>query len=311
MKQSTPLLLSLLVALLGLTVVGCNSTGGLLGDDDDTGDDDDATDDDDASDDDDDDDERTYELTLMDDFGDGWEGSILDVYDGSGELLDDLTLEEGSSETFYVTTPDCISTRFFAKDGWADECSYKVVGPEGDLLFTSGLSDEGPGSFTDCSSVPGDDDDDEDEVATISGVVVRVTDLVLEGTGSLSVRLRSSPPGQGGGPQSLADVVTIEDVDFSDKGAAIEFLFEDVEVRDKPYFVTAVFDEDESGGPPSEVDLRSTPIEVLADEPTDYEIVVELTSVGGGGPGPGDDDDDDDDDDDSAGEGDPEPDPGP
>ena len=198
MKQTAPLLLSLLLALLGLTVTGCNSTGGLFGDDDDdTGDDDDATDDDDASDDDDDDDdERTYELTLMDDFGDGWEGSVLDVYDGSGELLDDLTLDDGSSETFYVTTPDCISTRFFAKGGWADECSYKVVGPEGDLLFTSGLSNEGPGSFTDCSPSQGDDDDDKDEVASISGVVVRVTDLVLEGTGTLSVRLRSSPPGQ-------------------------------------------------------------------------------------------------------------------
>jgi len=144
-----------------------------------------------------------------------------------------------------------------------------------------------------------DDDDDKGAGATISGIVVRRTDLVLDGEGMLTVRLRSAPPGQGG-QEATVDRVDIEDADLSDKTSEVEFLFEDVEVREKPYFVVAFLDDDESGGPPSEVDLRSTPVEVLVTEEEDYEVVVELTSVGGtGGPG-GDDDDSAGDDDDSA-----------
>jgi len=145
-----------------------------------------------------------------------------------------------------------------------------------------------------------DDDDDKGEGANISGIVVRRTDLVLDGEGVLTVRLRSAPPGQGGQEATVA-LISISDADLSDKNSEVEFLFEDVEVREKPYFVVAFLDDDESGGPPSEVDLRSTPAEVLVDEEGDYNVVVELTGVGGaGGPGGDDDDSAGDDDDDSA-----------
>ena len=162
-------LIQLAILLLLSVLVGCHGTMTVLGitgpsGDDDAADDDDAANDDDAADDDDDDSQGdlTYTISLRDSFGDGWEGNRLIVFDGSRNKLTELTLDSGGSASFEVETPDCISTVFDASDAWWDECSYEVKDPSGATIFSSGLSPDGPGDFTDCEAPPGDDDDDDD-----------------------------------------------------------------------------------------------------------------------------------------------------
>jgi hypothetical protein len=149
----------LLLALLFLALcVGCGSSrrggGGGSDDDDSAGDDDDAANDDDVADDDDaandddgaDDDDTgigceagEYQLNLSEAFGswpEAWDGDSVSAYDGSGNLLGTFTNSTGGTQSFFVATPDCISTSYASDGTYGEGNSYEVIDPTGDTVFT-------------------------------------------------------------------------------------------------------------------------------------------------------------------------------
>jgi len=79
----------------------------------------------------------------------------------------------------------------------------------------------------------------------VEGLVTRSEEVSGDGIGNLRVALFGQPLGPDPGPP-FADLL-IENVDFSDEAAAINYRLDNVALRAEPYYVLAFFDEDESG----------------------------------------------------------------
>ncbi|MGC9361441.1 MAG: hypothetical protein ACP5F3_00785, partial [Candidatus Syntrophosphaera sp.] len=82
----------------------------------------------------------TYTVRLYDDYGDGWNGGLLDVYVAGTLVLDDLTLASGGGpedHTFTANAGEYILTVYTA-GGWAYENWYEILDPAANIIATDG-----------------------------------------------------------------------------------------------------------------------------------------------------------------------------
>ena len=81
---------------------------------------------------------ETYELYMVDSYGDGWNGASLDLFVNETLVGDDLTIEDGSegSFTFDVEDGDIVSTTW-SPGTYDGECAYAFYNAEGELVAES------------------------------------------------------------------------------------------------------------------------------------------------------------------------------
>jgi uncharacterized protein (TIGR02145 family) len=86
-----------------------------------------------------------WSVTLWDDYGDGWNGGLLEIY-GGVNLLFSGTLETGAGpETFYFDVYEGILlTAVYTAGQWAYECSYIIYDLYGNLIFEDGMGGTEP-----------------------------------------------------------------------------------------------------------------------------------------------------------------------
>lgn len=77
------------------------------------------------------------ELHMYDDFGDGWNGSTLEI-DIAGNVSSFTGVGPNNIETFMVPSGSDIYLTFNNSTSWPEECSYYVI-VSGDTLFSEGL----------------------------------------------------------------------------------------------------------------------------------------------------------------------------
>ncbi|MBQ6761013.1 MAG: fibronectin type III domain-containing protein [Prevotella sp.] len=67
----------------------------------------------------------TITYTLEDDYGDGWNGASISVIDSNGNVVETITMSEGSSyEGFIVLNPDEDYKFVWKKGGYDNECGF-------------------------------------------------------------------------------------------------------------------------------------------------------------------------------------------
>ena len=81
---------------------------------------------------------ETYELYMVDSYGDGWNGASLDLFVNETLVGDDLTIEDGSegSFTFDVEDGDVVSTTW-SPGTFDGECAYAFYNAEGEIVAES------------------------------------------------------------------------------------------------------------------------------------------------------------------------------
>ncbi|MBW6514606.1 MAG: T9SS type A sorting domain-containing protein [Candidatus Syntrophosphaera sp.] len=83
----------------------------------------------------------TYTVNLWDDYGDGWNGGLLDVFVNGILVLDDITLASGAGPATYTFTAnagDEIATIYTA-GSWAYENWYEILDPVLAVIATDGF----------------------------------------------------------------------------------------------------------------------------------------------------------------------------
>ncbi|MBO4489128.1 MAG: fibronectin type III domain-containing protein [Bacteroidales bacterium] len=93
-------------------------------------------------------DQCLYTFNLADDFGDGWNSASLRVQQG-GQTVSTLTISNSSSSSATYQVPLCDSipvTLVWVSGSYDDECSFVVVNPFGEAIFTA--SDPSAGTLT-------------------------------------------------------------------------------------------------------------------------------------------------------------------
>ena len=85
---------------------------------------------------------ETYELYMIDSYGDGWNGASLDLYVNDVLVGDDLTIDDGSEASFEfdVEYYDQVHTEW-TEGQWDGECAYAIYNEAGDLIVETGTSD--------------------------------------------------------------------------------------------------------------------------------------------------------------------------
>ena len=85
---------------------------------------------------------RVIEYTLNDSYGDGWNGNAIQVYEGCGNLIATLTIEDGSEETGSLTLCGDYYEFIWVNGSYASETSFTFT-EGGTTLFTkpSSVSD--------------------------------------------------------------------------------------------------------------------------------------------------------------------------
>lgn len=79
----------------------------------------------------------TYSLELFDSFGDGWNGSFLTV-DHNGTMTD-YTIPTGTEAFYDVTLISNVPATFnYTQGGFANEITYNIIDPDGNLIFSDG-----------------------------------------------------------------------------------------------------------------------------------------------------------------------------
>jgi archaellum component FlaF (FlaF/FlaG flagellin family) len=89
----------------------------------------------------------TYTVNLYDNYGDGWDGSRLNVYVNGIVVLEGITLAAGygpEAYTFTANTGDEICAVFRAGD-YPDENWYEILDPNGVIIATDGPDPQGIG----------------------------------------------------------------------------------------------------------------------------------------------------------------------
>ena len=81
---------------------------------------------------------ETYELYMVDSYGDGWNGASLDLYVNDVLIGDDLTIEDGSEGSFEfdVEVGDVVHTTW-TTGAWDGECAYAFYNEAGELVAES------------------------------------------------------------------------------------------------------------------------------------------------------------------------------
>ena len=85
---------------------------------------------------------ETYELYMIDSYGDGWNGASLDLYVNGVVVLDDVSVSDNESEasaTFDVDDFDYLSTTW-TQGNFDGECAYAVYNAAGDLVAEAGTA---------------------------------------------------------------------------------------------------------------------------------------------------------------------------
>ena len=98
-----------------------------------------------------------FTVTLTDDFGDGWNGGLLDVTVAGVLVLDDLTIATGAgpeSYTFDVSDADLVELDYVA-GGWPYENAYYVYDDNGVLVASSGDAGAEPDAHVEFTAVVG------------------------------------------------------------------------------------------------------------------------------------------------------------
>ena len=88
----------------------------------------------------------TYTVKLYDSFGDGWDGSLLDVLVNGVVVLNDITLSDGEGPeayTFFANAGDEITTIFTAGQ-YPFENSYEILDPDNAVIATDGEGNSVP-----------------------------------------------------------------------------------------------------------------------------------------------------------------------
>ena len=81
---------------------------------------------------------ETYELYMVDSYGDGWNGASLDLYVNDVLIGDDLTIDDGDEASFEfdVEVGDDIHTTW-TSGAWDGECAYAFYNEAGELVAES------------------------------------------------------------------------------------------------------------------------------------------------------------------------------
>ena len=81
---------------------------------------------------------ETYELYMVDSYGDGWNGASLDLYVNDVLIGDDLTIDDGDEASFEfdVEVGDDIHTTW-TSGAWDGECAYAFYNAAGELVAES------------------------------------------------------------------------------------------------------------------------------------------------------------------------------
>lgn len=88
----------------------------------------------------------SYSLNLLDSYGDGWNGSTMDVLVDGVAILDDVTLATGLSqgiETFVVSEGADVTTIWNGGGVWDSEISYEILDTDGAVVGTGGNAPNG------------------------------------------------------------------------------------------------------------------------------------------------------------------------
>ena len=81
----------------------------------------------------------TLTFEMYDSYGDGWNGSNIQVY--SNGFMNVVTMIDGSKETMTVTVHDGPIELIWASGDWPEECSFSVIGPSC-LYYSGGVPSE-------------------------------------------------------------------------------------------------------------------------------------------------------------------------
>ena len=99
---------------------------------------------------------QLFAVTMMDDYGDGWNGNTLAFYDCSGALLEELTLVQGSKAKEVVCIAEEDNLFVSASGGsFQDEVSWEIARADNDETFLAGGA---PFIWSDNCAEPSTDD---------------------------------------------------------------------------------------------------------------------------------------------------------
>ena len=87
---------------------------------------------------------NNYTLTMIDSWGDGWNGNTFDVYDASGVLVSSSTLSTGSSGTDVLCLPDACYDITCGGGSFMNEVSWTLTDDATGTVILSGGAPYGP-----------------------------------------------------------------------------------------------------------------------------------------------------------------------
>jgi hypothetical protein len=99
----------------------------------------------------------TYQIALVDDYGDGWNGGLVSVFVNGSIVLTDLTIIDGFGpeyHNFSANAGDYISTIYTAGE-WSSENYYAILDPGANIIAEDGGTWADPGVSTPLGIAPG------------------------------------------------------------------------------------------------------------------------------------------------------------
>ncbi len=97
-----------------------------------------------------------HEIVMTDDFGDGWNGGLLDVFVDGVQVLNDLTINSGSGPEYAYFTAEsgATITTTFTCGSWCYENAYEIYDGEGNLIASDGQGGSNPTGVTTTAFCP-------------------------------------------------------------------------------------------------------------------------------------------------------------
>ena len=84
--------------------------------------------------------DKTMVIRMYDDYGDGWNGNAIEIYE-NGQLIDTVTMEDGTSAEWIDAYDSQNGYRFLWIDGsYSEECSFEIM-MGGEVVFTASTDD--------------------------------------------------------------------------------------------------------------------------------------------------------------------------